>query len=176
MGIVNPGKVLFTVVGALFMTLFAIEWNPVFFEFVHNFIAPTDESLLFRTVLVWSSGALILAIIYVFFKGDWKQLLLVIVVYFLAYYIDGFLWFRQEQQLYELGLYVYDKSFIDEFHVSHFSNFMEYDICHVTGSNLHYLFYKSLCFSILFAIPFFIGRLIGRSRRKSVTEVEVIDD
>ncbi len=169
-------KVLFPFIGGAYAIFFAIELNPTFFELVHNFIAPTEETLLIRTLIVWTLGALFLSSLYAIFRGNWKQLILVITIYFLAYYIEGEIWFQELKTRHELGQEMYEEEFFEEYEVVNFSNFLEYDRNHVGGSQLRYLIFKTLCFAILFIIPFWTSRLLPKLFRKNTSDERVIDD
>ncbi|XOV68189.1 MAG: hypothetical protein ACFHU9_03245 [Fluviicola sp.] len=168
-------KLLFPIFGAVYTSLFAIELNPTFYKFVHYFIPPTDDTLLIRASLVWGLCALILGVIYVLFKGNWRQLLFVVIVYFLVYYIEGIVWFEAEKDLYESGNYS-QAQMSRTYSVAHFSNFFEYDRNHVSGSNFFYFSYKSLCFALFFTIPTALRRVQRYIQRKFRAESQIIDD
>lgn len=168
-------RIFFPIIGALYVVLFALELNPILFDFVHYFISPTRESLLFRAILVWGIGSTGLSVIFILFKGNWKQLLFVVMVYFIAYYIEGMIWFAQEKKIYNSGNYTYAQ-ISREYSVANFSNFFEYDRQHVSGSNFFYTTYKLSCFIILFTSPLFTSRLFNFIFRKKQYESEVIDN
>lgn len=169
-------QLIFPVIGGLYAALFALELNPTLYGIVHDFIEPTRENLLLRAVLVWSLASLGLAFIYILFKGNWRQLIFVVIVYFIVYYLDGILWFNEQKRLIDTGLHQRANYFSREFYVQDYSNFFEYDRFHVSGSNFYYFTYKSLCFLILFSVPFALSRGYNFIFRKNQFETEVIDD
>ncbi|PWL24648.1 MAG: hypothetical protein DCO96_12645 [Fluviicola sp. XM-24bin1] len=90
---VKKSKYWFLLVGAVYV-IFIIYFNrPTFNLLILSFVDLSGENWMYLIAIRSFIIALVLGLFYVFLKGNWKQLLLVIIFYFVFYFVEGNIWF-----------------------------------------------------------------------------------